>query len=161
MIIRELMLPQDQPWIWEGIAALYQELFDADAMPDAVARAQIEAQWQSYADQHWAFGAFDSEQLIGFFTLAQSFALFANGPYGIINELWVHADHRSAGLGRRLLHAIEAFARQKGWARVDVSTPVEPRWDRSYQFYRNNGYWPTGHKLKLPISPQVRSDSAG
>jgi ribosomal protein S18 acetylase RimI-like enzyme len=53
-----------------------------------------------------------------------------------ITHLWVHASHRGSGLGRKLLVAAEAQARQRGCTRLIVST-------HSFQapgFYERLGY---------------------
>jgi GNAT superfamily N-acetyltransferase len=41
---------------------------------------------------------------------------------GEIKRMWIHADYRGRGLGRRLLHHLESVARQLGYAHVVLDT---------------------------------------
>jgi GNAT superfamily N-acetyltransferase len=154
MHIRALDVPNDSSLIWLGISALYQEIFGSSAIPKREAQLQLEQQWRASEVGHWAYGAFDEDRLVGVCTLAESFAFFANGTYGIINELWVDPEYRSAGLGGQLLSFIIEQARVQGWQRLDVSSPTEERWIRSFDFYIKYGFSFTGKKLKyeLPIA---------
>jgi len=87
----------------------------------------------------------------GVVTLTEGVAAYAGGRYGIISELYVAPASRRLGIGRRLLDAVRAEARLKGWHRVDVTAPPGQRWDRTVDFYRRNGFAHTGPKLKMML----------
>ena len=153
--LRQLDLDDDADFalLSTCIAALYSELFGPSAVPDADAFRRVREQGRaSSTSKHWSFVARDEgAEPRAFVMLAESFAVFAGGRYGIINELWVHPDRRSAGAGAQMIAFVRAFARRHGWLRVDVSAPEDPQWDRSVAFYRRQGFEPTGRKLKLRI----------
>lgn len=92
---------------------------------------------------------------VGVLTLTESFAIFAGGRYGVIDELWVDPARRSSGVGRVLLEAAVAVARERGWRRLDVTAPGGDAWRRTVAFYEKNGFVFTGPKLRLRISSGV------
>lgn len=153
--IRELRLDDQADFevLTACVTELYVELFGASAAPDAAAWERVRQQvTEPSGAKHWAFVACDdADQPIAFVTLAEAFAVFARGRYGIINELWVRADARSSGVGADVIQFVRAFAQQRGWLRVDVSAPLDPKWDRSVAFYQRQGFEPTGRKLKLRV----------
>ena len=86
---------------------------------------------------------------VGFVTLCESHALYAEGAFGIAQEFYVAPDFRSAGLGRQLLDAAVAHARRLGWKRLELCTPPLPEFDRALGFYEKNGFEITGgRKMK-------------
>lgn len=89
----------------------------------------------------------------GVATLNQCAAIYAGGRFGEITELYVGPDDRSAGLGRRLIEAAIDHARKAGWTRLEVGAPDLPRWQRTADFYRANGFVPVGPRLKRQIEP--------
>jgi GNAT superfamily N-acetyltransferase len=156
MHIRELNLlsRSDYEILVTHIAHLYRELFGASHVPSAQALEDLHEQLHADAPAHWAFvGDRGGSEPLAFATLAESFAVFAGGRYGIINELWVHEGSRSAGVGALMIDHLAHFGRQRGWKRIDVSAPQDPRWDRSLEFYLARGFQQTGRKLKLMLDP--------
>ncbi len=152
--IRQLMLDSapDFEIMMTHIANLYAELFGPDAVPSASSAAELRRQYLERQPCHWAFIGTDAAgEVVAFATLAESFAVFAHGTYGIINELWVHPSQRSLGAGHRMIAELAKFGRGRGWLRIDVSAPIDPRWDRSFAFYRTCGFQSTGRKLKLML----------
>jgi len=97
----------------------------------------------------------DSGEPAGVLTLTETFAIFAGGTYGVIDELYVAPGHRSAGLGRRLLDAAAAIGRERGWRRLDVTAPPGDAWRRSVAFYEKNGFVFTGPKLRRVLADGV------
>jgi GNAT superfamily N-acetyltransferase len=93
------------------------------------------------------------ERPAGVVTLNQCAAIYAGGRFGEITELYVAPDDRSAGLGRRLIEAAVAHAREAGWTRLEVGAPALPRWQRTADFYQANGFAPVGPRLKRAIGP--------
>jgi GNAT superfamily N-acetyltransferase len=152
--IRELNLlsRSDYEILVTHIAHLYGELFGASSVPSEQATSDLQEQLRREAPAHWAFvGERGGTEPLVFATLAESFAVFAGGRYGIINELWVHQGSRSAGVGAEMIDHLAEFGRRRGWKRIDVSAPQDPKWDRSLQFYLARGFQQTGRKLKLML----------
>jgi GNAT superfamily N-acetyltransferase len=82
--------------------------------------------------------------------LCESHALYAEGAFGTIPELYVRPEYRSQGLGRSLLSQAMAFGSSRGWKRLEVATPPLPEFDRTLAFYEREGFAVTGgRKLKL------------
>jgi len=92
---------------------------------------------------------------IGVLTLTETFAIYAGGRYGVIDELYVEPAHRSAGIGRLLLEEAVAVARERGWRRLDVTAPPGPAWSRTVAFYERNGFVFTGPKLRRTITDGI------
>jgi len=105
--------------------------------------------------KYWVFIAWDTEKKVpvGFISLYESYALYAEGAYGTIPELYVKNDWRSNSIGNELLYEAVDFARKKGWHRLEVTTPPLPEFDRTLNFYQKNGFDISGgRKLKFDIS---------
>ena len=100
----------------------------------------------------WAFLAFnDDNQANGVLTLNECAAIYAGGQFGEICEFYVAPKARSQRVGPALLDSAKAFAREKGWVRLEVGAPDVPRWNRTVSFYLNNGFVEVGPRLKLPL----------
>jgi len=91
--------------------------------------------------------------MLGLISLCEAYALYAEGSYGIIPEFYVRPDRRSGGLGRELLDAAKSYGRERGWQRLEVTTPPLPQFDRTLSFYTREGFSITGgRKLKLALN---------
>jgi GNAT superfamily N-acetyltransferase len=93
----------------------------------------------------------ESDAAIGVLTLSASFALYAGGEYGVIDEMYVRPEYRCRGVGRQLVDAAIAIAREKGWFRLDVTGPEDERGDRAVRFYETMGFEFSGPKLRLLV----------
>src|SRR5690349_1869256 len=65
--------------------------------------------------------------VMGFLALYESYALYAEGAFGTIPELYVRPAFRSQGVGTRLLTEARQFAASNGWTRLEVTTPPLPQ----------------------------------
>src|SRR5688572_9142566 len=104
--IRELNLAEDRDFelLVVHIEKLYEELFGGSGLPSLRDLDHLHQQLRTRPPQHWAFLAYDADrEPVAFATLAEAFAVFATGYYGIINELWVRSDARSRGAGARMI----------------------------------------------------------
>ncbi len=104
--------------------------------------------------KYWVFLAEDreSESPAGFVSLYESYALYSEGAYGTIPELYVRPGWRSKDVGKNLLTRAMSFAKERGWRRLEVTTPPLPQFERTLQFYRANGFEVSGgRKLKAEI----------
>jgi GNAT superfamily N-acetyltransferase len=97
------------------------------------------------ARDHW-------RHAVGFVTLYESHALYAEGAFGTIPELYVRPEHRSNGVGLHLVSQVKSFGTSRGWRRLEVTTPPLPQFDRTLAFYEREGFSITGgRKLKVAI----------
>lgn len=88
----------------------------------------------------------------GFITLCESYALYAEGAFGTIQELYVRPEHRSNELGLQLASLAKTFGSSRGWTRLEVTTPPLPEFDRPLAFYERQGFSKTGgRKMKVAL----------
>lgn len=88
----------------------------------------------------------------GFIALYESYALYAEGAFGTIPELYVRPDYRGSELGRRLVAQARSFGASRGWSRLEVTTPPLPQFDRTLAFYEREGFAISGgRKLKVSL----------
>ncbi|MDH2436150.1 GNAT family N-acetyltransferase [Pokkaliibacter sp. MBI-7] len=154
MSLTELDPQYDFVEISHLLNTLYAELFGEERCYDERQLAEIQRQWVNRRPSHWAFKWEEGHEAVAFVTLNECFSFFAKGAYGIINELWIHPLWRNQGLGARVLEEIRVLGQQRGWKRIDVSAPADPRWQRSFDFYQKNDFVFSGKKLRtwLPES---------
>lgn len=90
--------------------------------------------------------------MIGFVAAYEGHALYAAGAFGVISELFVRPAYRSQGVGAMLVRAVREFGRERGWARIEVTTPPLPQFDRTVAFYGKQGFNVTGgRKMKVAL----------
>jgi len=95
----------------------------------------------------------DESTVIGFLALYESYALYAEGAFGTIPELYVRPDFRSQGVGARLVAAAKQYAAAKRWTRLEVTTPLLPQFDRTLTFYARQGFSISGgRKMKVDFA---------
>jgi len=145
----ELSKVTDNREIRKYIGLLYSELFDQQAIPSDDIFDNIFSQLKDPNNNHDAYCLKENNETVAFFTLGESFSIFAHGKYGIINELWVNEKFRSKGVGKAVIQEILKIGSERNWKRIDVSAPPNEEWDRTFNFYKNNGFIFTGRKLKV------------
>jgi len=102
-------------------------------------------------DLHSTLLALDeSEEAVGVLTIVESIALYAGGRIGVINELYVVPAYRSEGVGKLLLDAAKELAEQRGWERLEVTTPGED-YAKTLRFYEREGFMPIGPRYKYMV----------
>ena len=95
----------------------------------------------------------DGGLVTGFLALYESYALYAEGAFGTIPELYVRPAFRSQGVGARLMAEARQYARSQRWTRLEVTTPPLPRFDRTMTFYERQGFCVSGgRKMKADLS---------
>lgn len=96
--------------------------------------------------------AHEGGTVAGFLALSECRALYAEGTFGIIPELYVRPHCRSRGVGRHLIAEAKQVARSKGWTRLEVTTPPLPQFDRTMAFYERQGFGISGgRKMKMDL----------
>ncbi len=104
-------------------------------------------------EKYFVFIARDGgRRAVGFITLYESYALYAEGSFGTIPELYVRPDYRSNNLGFRLVSQAKSYGSSRGWKRLEVTTPPLPQYQRTLAFYEREGFAITGgRKLKVAL----------
>ena len=103
--------------------------------------------------QYQVLAAFDEDRIIGFGALCESYSLYAEGSFGVIQEFYVAPEYRSKSVGSELLAEIVDYAKSRHWTRLELCTPPLPEFERTLSFYQNNGFEITGgYKMKYVIS---------
>jgi len=90
-----------------------------------------------------------SGEVVGIMTVMETFAIYAGGHYGVIDEMYVIPENHSRGIGKELIAALMEFARQRKWQRIDVTAPPEEKWKRTVAFYEREGFVLTGPKMRF------------
>jgi GNAT superfamily N-acetyltransferase len=136
----------------DSVAALLRELDGEAEDAGALDRERVLAAWRSRAATVFALAARGpDDSVIGVATVVESFAIYANGHYGVINELVVAPAWRSKGVGRALLQAIYTLGGRRKWSRIDVTAPSSGS-ERARKFYERDGFTFAGPKLKKYLS---------
>lgn len=103
-------------------------------------------------EKNFIFVAKDKDEIIGFITSYEGFALYTEGTFGTIAELYVRPAYRSVGIGKELINQLRNFANDKKWSRLEVTTPPLPQFDETLAFYEREGFEISGgRKLKKLI----------
>lgn len=138
--------------VFELVEALLRELEDA---PDEFAGLDRATTIASLKDVGGRFQAFLAKAAdgacVGVATVVESWAIYAGGAYGVIDEMYVVPEFRSRGVGKLLIDAIKEYGREKGWRRIDVTAPPEEKWKRTVAFYESLGFVFTGPKMRVGI----------
>ena len=89
-------------------------------------------------------------EVVGFLGVSWLSAVRIPGRYGLIQELWVHADWRGLGVGGELLAALATLARDLGIERIEVGLPGErfSRLDATEAFYAANDFTAVGTRMR-------------
>ena len=89
---------------------------------------------------------------VGFVTMYESYSIYAEGAFGTIPELYVRPAYRQQQVGKALLDAAKLFGAQRGWKRLEVTTPPIPQFQRTLDFYEREGFAVSGgRKLQVGL----------
>ncbi len=105
-------------------------------------------------EKNFVFVAQDNEsrELIGFVTVYEGYALYAEGSFGTMAELYVCPSYRSQGIGKMLIQAVKDCGDERGWKRLEVTTPPLPQFNATLSFYEREEFEISGgRKLKAMI----------
>lgn len=144
--------PNDRETVLALVERLLREL---EGKPHEFAdldRAKILRDLDGAGERFAAFLAQDDGEPVGVLTLTETFAIYAGGRYGVIDEMYVEPGHRGDRVGGRLIEAALQLGREKGWIRIDVTAPPGPRWERTVRFYEEQGFVFTGPKLRRRLA---------
>lgn len=88
--------------------------------------------------------AFDGDQPVALATMAETYALYAGGKLGVVQEFYVTPEQRSSGVGAKLIERVRFYALDQGWHCIELCTPPLPEFERTVSFYQRNGLQPVG-----------------
>ncbi|MBD9356193.1 GNAT family N-acetyltransferase [Methylomonas albis] len=77
-------------------------------------------------------------------TMTETYALYAGGKVGVIQEFYVIPEFRRSGVGALLIEQVKNLGRQRGWSCMELCTPPLPEFERTLSFYQQNGLMPVG-----------------
>ncbi|HTZ87477.1 MAG TPA: GNAT family N-acetyltransferase [Solirubrobacteraceae bacterium] len=94
--------------------------------------------------------ACERERIVGVLSASWQTAIHVPGRYGLIQDLWVAPDRRSASLGRLLLLALFELAVEHEIVRIEVGLPSErfAGLDATRSFYETNGFTLLGPRMR-------------
>ena len=156
-IIMRKATAEDSQDIAEMAGELLNEIMDAVGVQaftfsreDTVARVKEYIREEKY----FVFIAHNGEVgPVGFIALSESYALYAEGAFGIIPEFYVRPGWRSKKIGAELLEQAKSFGQSRHWKRLEVTTPPLPQFDKSLEFYEREGFVVAGgRKLRMLLS---------
>jgi GNAT superfamily N-acetyltransferase len=157
MITVEQLDIEQADLVLDLVTRLLEELAE-DGETVALDIEKIKHGWEANEDRFTAFVALEEDDenggeatTLGIITLVESFAIYADGSYGVINELYVLPEHREKQIGRVLIETAKEYGRQCGWRRIDVTAPHGEKWDRTVAFYLREDFVHSGPKLSLKL----------
>lgn len=123
----------------DELLALYQHLHEVDdPLPD---RAAVEAVWRELvaSPRHASYGGYVDGALIASCTITIVPNLTRGcRPYGVIENVVTHAQHRNRGHGKAILRAALAAAWAAGCYKVMLMTGRKN--DATFRFYESAGF---------------------
>lgn len=113
----------------------------------------IERCHELIADGHYtAIIAYADGIAVAVATITETYALYAGGKIGIIQEFYVKPEYRSGGVGTQLLGRVRNHGIHQKWSCVELCTPPLPEFERTLDFYQANGLLPVGgRKMRQAI----------
>ena len=147
--------PSDAPVVSGLVGELLQEIMAAietKAFEFPLAETETRARAWLADGSYTVLLAYDGDTAVGFLALVECRALYAEGLFGIIPELYARPDWRLRGAGWQLVAEAKQVAKSKGWTRLEVTTPPLPQFDRALAFYERLGFRITGgRKMKCDL----------
>lgn len=141
----------DAPAVATAIEALLAELGG-----NCPARARLEAEARRLVAEPGEGAILVAEadgEIVGLLGASWQRALHVPGRYATIQDLWVAAEWRSAGVGAGLVEALATLARERGAARLEVGLPRESfaAIARTEAFYGANGFEHLGPRMRRSL----------
>jgi GNAT superfamily N-acetyltransferase len=77
-------------------------------------------------------------------TFTETYALYAGGKIGLIQEFYVLPEYRDSGVGSMLVEQFKKYGKQHNWSCIELCTPPLPEFEKTLNFYKKNGLIPVG-----------------
>jgi len=87
---------------------------------------------------------FCEEMPIAVATITETYALYAGGKIGVIQEFYVTPEYRASGIGTKLIEQVKQYGKRQKWASLELCTPPLPEFERTLKFYQKSGLIPVG-----------------
>jgi GNAT superfamily N-acetyltransferase len=95
----------------------------------------------------------NKEKVIAVVTMSETYALYAAGKIGVVQEFYVSPDYRDSGIGSMLIEQVKIYGKKHNWSCIELCTPPLPEFERTLNFYQKNGLNPVGgRKMRLSLS---------
>jgi GNAT superfamily N-acetyltransferase len=72
-------------------------------------------------------------------TITETYALYAGGKIGVIQECYVAPKSRASGVGSMLIEQVKSYGKDQNWSCIELCTPPLPEFDRTLNFYQKHG----------------------
>jgi GNAT superfamily N-acetyltransferase len=103
------------------LIAAYQRFYEAEQIDDERNRAFF-ARFIAPSEDGMLLGAWREDEVVGYACLYWSFTSIAPGETVLMNDLYVDPAHRGQSIGRALIDASAAIARERGALRLEWMT---------------------------------------
>ena len=126
-------------------------------MPSISASIWLEQRCEELMSQglYAAILGWSGDRPIAVATLTETYALYAGGKVGIVQEFFVARELRSSAVGASLLSAVRDYGRAREWSCIELCTPPLPEFERTIQFYMANGLNPVGGRKTRQMLERV------
>lgn len=89
-------------------------------------------------------------------TMTETYALYAGGKIGVIQEFYVAPQFRACGVGSMLVEQVQGYAKKHKWSCIELCTPPLPEFERTLNFYQKNGLKPVGgRKMRQTLAARA------
>lgn len=107
-------------------------------------------------DGHYsAIIGFDKNNPVAVVTMTETYALYAGGKIGLIQEFYVSPEFRASGVGSMLIEQVQDYGHEHYWSCIELCTPPLPEFERTLKFYQKNGLIPVGgRKMRQLLQPR-------
>lgn len=144
------------------VAALVRELTAEISLKCASAKFQYDTALTAALCADWlrderyrVLLAYAGDEAVGVITLSETYALYAGGRIGVIQECFVAPGYRGRGVGRDLIQAALSIGAELGWACTELCTPPLPEFSQTIEFYQQHGFAPVGgRKMRRQSVPR-------
>ncbi|MFT4064719.1 GNAT family N-acetyltransferase [Paraburkholderia sp.] len=118
---------------------------------DTADRMSIAEAVLKQTSRSFGYLALEGDSPVGVLLMTEGIAIYAGGAFGQITELYVRPEYRSGGVAAALVGEAVKFGRERGWKRLDVGAPRQPRWSRTLAFYLSAGFVEVGPRLRVDL----------
>ena len=87
---------------------------------------------------------FNESKVVAVVTMSETYALYAGGKIGVIQEFYISPEFRASGLGSVLVGQVKNYGKKHKWSCIELCTPPLPAFERTLNFYQKNGLNPVG-----------------
>jgi ribosomal protein S18 acetylase RimI-like enzyme len=125
----------NQPEDLNGASEYIKERMERNESVILIAEAEVDAE---KGDEYSLTDKLLSSEFGGYVQLYPSFSSVSMRPIWVLNDLYVHADHRQRGIARNLLQAARRLGDESGAVRIVLSTAISNK--NAQALYESEGY---------------------